>query len=62
MRLLSSCQHVKSEIGMHAQWSVWKSVCPGRLSGDTVAAGKVVMCIRLTPSVEVKRDRLFCSG
>lgn len=23
VRLLSSCQHVKSEIGMHAQWSVW---------------------------------------
>lgn len=36
-----------------------KSVCPGTVSGDTVAAGKVVMCIRLTPSVQVKSDTGF---
>lgn len=56
VRVLGSCQHVMSEIGMHtAQWCVCLSVCPGRMSGDAVSAGIMVMCIRLTPSVEVKQ-------
>lgn len=57
------CQHVESEIGMHAHWRVWQPVCPDSTLGNTASAGKKkkVMCTRMTPSVEVKSDTGFFS-
>ncbi len=60
VRQLSTCQ-VRDR---HAHTAVCLEICPGSMSGDTVSCRKSVdVCIRLTPSVEVKSDTsLFSQG
>lgn len=41
--------------------SSYLSVCPGLMVGDTVSAGEIVTCVRLTPGVKVKSDRVCLS-
>lgn len=43
---------------MNSAVSSYLSVCPGLMLGDTVSAGETVMCVRLTPGVKVKCDRV----